>query len=224
MNTWKLHSLPDLKNRVHVFTDRQAAGERLAEMLREYHRSKAIVLGIPAGGVPVAATIAKKLELPLFIVPVSKILFPWTTESGFGAVAFDGTEWINADLVAAGNLDTETVTLAVSAAREKVRRRVEQLYGSKALPELKNKTVIVVDDGIAAGSTMRAAILALHKAKTRKIFIAVPTGHDTSLKNFIDKVDGIYCANVRSGYSFAVAEAYEHWSDVTEEDVLKIHQ
>jgi len=224
MNTWKLHSLPDLRDRIHVFRDRDEAGDRLAAMMREHCCSDAIVLGIPAGGVPVAATVATRLELDFAVIPVSKILFPWTTESGFGAVAFDGTEWINADLVIAGNLDAQTVAIATEAARGKVRRRVEQFYGTKPLPELKHKTVIVVDDGIAAGSTMRAAIVALKKAASRKIIVAVPTGHDKTLHQLVDRVDAIYCANLRTGYSFAVAEAYQHWSDVTEEEVMEIIQ
>ena len=102
MNISKVHSLPELKNRTYVFRNRQDAGEKLAGMLSDFRGSDAMVLGIPAGGVPVAVIIATKLELPFDVIPVSKILFPWTTESGFGAVAFDGTEWINTDLVASG--------------------------------------------------------------------------------------------------------------------------
>lgn len=224
MNTWKLHSLPDLKDRIHVFRDREEAGVRLAAMMRDYCGSDAIVLGIPAGGVPVAVTVATRLELDFVVIPVSKILFPWTTESGFGAVAFDGTEWINADLVAAANLDAQTVTIATEVAREKVQRRTQRFHDTKPLPEFKNRTVIVIDDGIAAGSTMRAAVVALKKAATRKIIVAVPTGHDKTLRQLVDRVDAIYCANLRSGYSFAVAEAYQHWSDVTEEEVMEIIQ
>ena len=226
MNTWRLHSLPDLKDRAPVFTNRPDAGEHLAGMLREYKNSKALVLAIPAGGVPVAVTIANTLQLPLYVIPVSKILFPWTTESGFGAVAFDGTEWINHDMVIAGNLDNESVTLATAAAQAKVQKRMQALEAIRPLPGLEHKTVIVVDDGIAAGSTMRAAIQALVKANVRKIVLAVPTGHDRSLKTFIDKVEGVYCANVRSGYRFAVAEAYENWRDISDEeveDILKVY-
>lgn len=224
MNSWKLHSPADLKDRTQVFAHRQAAGERLATMLAEYQNSDAIVLAIPSGGVPVAAVIAATLDLPLLVIPVSKILFPWTTESGFGAVAWDGTEWVNPEMITAGNLDGQSIALATEEARAKVRRRLEQLYGTRPLPDLNGKTVIVVDDGIAAGSTMRAAINALQKTGAGKIILAVPTGYETTLQNLLDCADGIYCANRRGGYRFAVADAYANWSDVSEDEVVAIVQ
>ena len=224
MNSWKLHSPPDLKDRSHVFVDRKTAGERLATMLKDYRGSDAMVLGIPAGGVPVAAVIAETLALPLLVIPVSKILFPWTTESGFGAVAWDETEWLNLEMINAANLDAKTIAMATEQARAKVRRRLEQLYGNRPLPSFSGKTIIVVDDGIAAGSTMRTAINALQKAKTGHIILAVPTGYETTLQNLLDRVDGIYCANRRGGYRFAVADAYTNWSDVSEDDVVAIVQ
>ena len=224
MNIENIHILPELKDRIHVFRNRKDAGEHLARMLQDYRQSDAIVLGIPAGGVPVAATLATRLDLPLVVMPVSKILFPWTTESGFGAVAFDGTEWINEDMVKAHDMDKETIQTTIKAAQEKVQRRLHRFCGTKAFPELKDKTVIIVDDGIAAGSTMRAAIAALKKALVLKIILAVPTAHESSLYSLTDQVDAIYCANLRGGYSFAVAEAYEHWTDVTEEEVMEIIQ
>src|SRR3989337_982054 len=89
----------DLRNRVRMFRDRAHAGQILADMLRSYRASDALVLAIPAGGVPVAAAIARALELPLDVAVVSKITLPWNTESGYGAVAFDGTGCLNQDLV-----------------------------------------------------------------------------------------------------------------------------
>lgn len=224
MNLSKVHSLPELKNRTYVFLNRKDAGEKLAGMLSDFRGSDAMVLGIPAGGVPVAVHIATKLELPFDVLPVSKILFPWTTESGFGAVAFDGTEWINTDLVASGQMNTESIQSAIKSAREKVQRRAQQFRGDNPFPELKNRTVILVDDGIAAGSTMRVAILALQKQQAKKIIIAVPTGHAEALNRLADLVDGIYCANLRGGFSFAVADAYEHWTDVSEKEVMETIQ
>ncbi|NIP49886.1 MAG: phosphoribosyltransferase, partial [Gammaproteobacteria bacterium] len=212
---------PELKNRTYVFRNRKDAGEKLAGMLSDFRGSDAMVLGIPAGGVPVAVHIATKLELPFDVIPVSKILFPWTTESGFGAVAFDGTEWINTDVVASGQLNTESIQSAIKSAREKVQRRAQHFRGDNPFPELKNRTVILVDDGIAAGSTMRVAILALQKQQAKKIIIAVPTGHAEALNRLADLVDGIYCANLRGGLSFAVADAYEHWTDVSEKEVME---
>jgi len=222
MITGNIHTLPELSNCEHVFRDREHAGKILSGMLQDYSNSEALVLGIPAGGVLVAATIATQLGLSFNTLPVSKILYPWTTEAGFGAVAFDGTEWINEDAVQNADLNAYTIQTATKEAQEKVQRRRQRFHGTKPLPELKDKTVIIVDDGIAAGSTIRAGILALQKAQAGKIIIAVPTGHDSSLYPITKLVDAIYCANLREGYSFAVASAYQNWTDVSEDEVATI--
>lgn len=222
MSTKNVYTLPELENHEDVFRDREHAGDVLAGMLRDYRRSEALVLGIPAGGVPVATTVATQLGLSFAILPVSKILFPWTTESGFGAVAFDGTEWINEDIVQDYELDADTVQTATKSAQEKVQRRVQRFHAKYPFPKLKDRTVIIVDDGIAAGSTIRAGILALQKAQAGKIIIAIPTGHDSSLYPIAKLVDTLYCANLRGGYSFAVASAYQNWTDVSEDEVAII--
>jgi predicted phosphoribosyltransferase len=222
MNTEKIHFLPELHDRIHVFRDRTHAGEILADMLEEYRDSDALLLGIPAGGVPVAAEIAIRIGLTFDVIPVSKILFPWTTESGFGAVAFDGTEWINDNIVKYYGLDKDKIQAATREARSKVRRRLQHFRGTRPIPEMKDRSTIVVDDGIAAGSTVRAGILALQKAQAGKIVIAIPTAHDSSLYPIARHVDAIYCANMRGGNSFSVADAYQNWSDINENEIHAI--
>jgi Predicted phosphoribosyltransferases len=217
-----IHTLSGFKDRIHVFRDRAHAGEILAEILADFRGSDGLALAIPAGGVPVAEQIATRLSLDFDVLPVSKILFPWTTESGFGAVAFDGTEWLDEDVIKRCNLDAEMIRTATRAAREKVRRRLKYFRGLRPFPEMKSRTIILADDGIAAGSTMRAAILALQKAKAGKIILAIPTGHENTLHSIAESVHAIYCANVRGGISFAVADAYQHWLDVTEAEVMDI--
>lgn len=217
-----VHELRELHNKAPVFRDRAHAGEMLAGMLGEFRGGDAIVCAIPAGGVPVGAEIARQLGLPLEVIPVSKILFPWTTESGFGAVAFDGTEWINRNIVRRSGMDEQIVAAQVEEARAKVRRRLQRFRGTRPVPELKGRTLIVVDDGIAAGSTMHAALAALCRQKPRRLIIAVPTAHDTSLIGLAAHADAIYCANIRSGYSFAVAEAYAEWRDVSDDEVAQL--
>jgi putative phosphoribosyl transferase len=216
-----IHDLPALRDRAPVFHDRAHVGETLAQMLEPAFRgSDAIVLAIPAGGVPVAAGIARRLALPLDLMVVSKILLPWTTESGFGAVAFDGTEWINEADVRRFGLSKEDVRRSTAAAREKVARRVKMLRGDRPMPELAGRQVIVVDDGIAAGSTLRTAIAALRKLEARRVIVAVPTGHDQSVELIAGVADEMYCANIRGGGRFAVADAYESWHDVSEDEVM----
>src|SRR5687768_4623652 len=107
--TRTIHELPDLHGRARVYRDRQAAGAALAGMLQGYHGTNALVFAIPAGGVPVAAEIAARLALPIDIAAVSKVLLPWTTEAGYGAVAFEGTEWLDDEAVQRFGLTREEV-------------------------------------------------------------------------------------------------------------------
>ena len=217
-----IHSKPALTNKTYVFRDRAHAGAILADMLSDYADTDALVLAIPAGGVPVALEISARCRLTMDIMPVSKILLPWTTESGFGAVAFDGTCWINDQLVRHFGLDDAAISTARADAEAKVQRRLQRYRGSRPFPRVQSRTVFLVDDGIAAGSTVRAGITALHRLQAGAVMIAVPTAHDTSLKEIARAVDAVYCANIRSGYRFAVAEAYETWSDISEQELDKM--
>jgi putative phosphoribosyl transferase len=202
-----------------AFRDRAAAGARLAAMLGTYRGGRAIVLAIPAGGVPVGAAIARELGLSLHAAPVSKVLYPWTTESGFGAVAFDGSVWIDEAAVENSRLTKAQVEKAVADARTKVERRSRKFSSGKVLTDLSGKTVILVDDGIAAGSTMRTAIAALRKLRASCIVIAVPTAPSRSLGAMRKLADDILCADIRGGASFAVADAYEEWRDLSDDEV-----
>ena len=201
------------------FRDRDAAGTRLAAMLEKYRGGSAIVLAIPAGGVPVGAAIARELGLSLHAAPVSKVLYPWTTESGFGAVAFDGSVWIDQAAVEGYGLTSSQVEKATADARAKVERRSKKLSSGSALRDLSGKTVILVDDGIAAGSTMKTAIAALRKLGAGRVVVAVPTAPARSLEAMRKLADEIVCADIRSGASFAVADAYEEWRDLSDDEV-----
>ena len=203
-----------------AFRDRSNAGRQLARMLDEYRGSAALVLAIPAGGVPVAAAIAQELGLPLDVVPVSKVLYPWTTEAGYGAVAFDGSVLLDEAAIEASGVKPDQVEKAVADARTKVERRLARLRAGRSPLALSGNTVILVDDGIAAGSTMRAAIAALRRQGAGKIVVAVPTAHQPTLDAISKLADETFCANVRGGGgSFAVAEAYEEWRDLPDEEI-----
>jgi putative phosphoribosyl transferase len=215
---------PELRDRVRVFRDRHHAGEMLAEMLSSYNKSEAIVLAIPAGGVPVAAAIAQKLEIALDVAVVSKITLPWNTEAGYGAVAFDKTMRLNEDLVANLGLTEKQIKEGIEQTSEKVLRRVKRFRGDAPFPDLAKHRTILVDDGLASGFTMLVAIEALRKAGTQHLSVAVPTGPASSLPRMASEVEALYCANIRAGFGFAVADAYEEWTDVTEEEALVLYR
>ena len=214
--------LAELRDTTRVFHDRIDAGQRLAGMLEEYRGSNALLLGVPAGGVPVAAEIARRLRLPLDILAASKVLLPWNTEAGYGAVAFDGSVWLNSDYIEYYRLRPETIEEGVALAKAKVERRMQRFRGNRPFPPLKDRPVILVDDGIAAGSTLRAAIEAVKNAGAEQVIVAVPTGHSRSVEEIAGLVDRLYCANIRSGLRYAVAEAYEQWTDVSENEVAEL--
>jgi predicted phosphoribosyltransferase len=215
---------PELRDRLRVFRDRPHAGEVLAEMLDAYRQSDAIVLAIPAGGVPVAAVIAERLQIPLDVAVVSKITLPWNTEAGYGAVAFDGTMRLNEDLLPRLGLTEEQIQQGIDETTQKVLRRVRRFRGDQPFPDLTKRQAILVDDGLASGFTLLVAVEAPRKAGARNICVAVPTGHGSSLQRVIPEVEALYCANIRTGFSFAVADAYAAWTDVTEEEAIALYK
>lgn len=218
-----VHDRSDLRDRSHVFHDRLHAGSVLAEMLEALRGSDARVLAIPAGGMPVAATLARELELELGVAVVSKVTLPWNTEVGYGAVAFDGSVLLNEPLLRETGLTRVEVEQGIAATREKVARRVAALGGETTTASPAG-TSVLVDDGLASGFTMRVAIGALREIGAKRVVIAVPTGSLRTVRDLAREVDELYCANVRSGWSFAVGDAYEHWTDVAEGEAAAILQ
>ncbi len=214
--------IPDLRNQVGVFRDREHAGEVLGDMLIEYKNTDTTVFAIPAGGVPVGAVIATKLQLPFEVAVVSKITLPWNTEAGYGAVAFDGTIRLNEGIISRLRLKDDVVQEGIEKTLSKVKKRVSTFQRGRSSPQVAGRHVILVDDGIASGFTMLVAVEALKKADAEQIIISVPTAHWDAISKVIPDVDTLYCANLRSGWSFAVAEAYIKWSDVSEEEVMGI--
>ncbi len=124
--------------------------------------------------------------------------------------------------VARYGLSSAQVGQSTQNAIDKVSRRVEQFRGGRPFPELAGRIVIIVDDGLAAGSTMRVAISALHRLAVEQVIVAVPTGHDQSVHLIAGLATKVYCANIRSGLSFAVADAYQRWRDIEEQEVMEI--
>ena len=217
-----LIELAEYRDRLRIFRDRPHAGEILAGMLTAVAPDNAIVLAVPAGGVPVGREMARRLSLPLDLLVVSKVTLPWNTEAGYGAVAFDGTVRINEALLHRLRLSREEVEKGISRTRGKVGRRQVLLRGGRPLPNFRGRPVIVVDDGLASGYTLSVGVEALRKSGAGKIMVAVPTGHLDSVERLARETEVIYCANIRSGWSFAVADAYQRWTDVAEEELIEM--
>jgi predicted phosphoribosyltransferase len=217
-----LIEIPELRNLNRIFQNREHAGTVLADMMTHYKDTKSIVFGIPAGGVPVAASMASKLNLNLDVAVVSKITLPWNTETGYGAVAYDGTVELNIKVLSQIGLTDDQIKNGIKKTKIKVERRFKEFRGIKPFPDTRKYNIILVDDGVASGFTMLVAVEALKKTGASKIIVATPTAHLQSLELIVPEVDKIYCANIRSGWGFAVANAYQNWYDVSEGDVIEI--
>ena len=213
---------PALRNRTYVFADRNAAGKRLAGMLRDYQGRPFKLFAIPAGGVPVAAEIARALAVPLDLVIVRKVQLPWTTEAGFGALDPDGTPLFNEALLSRMPLTPQQIAQQVAKTLANLKEREEHLRGGRPYPDLAGATTMVVDDGLASGYTMQAAVRFLKSKGAGELIVAVPTALDRSAQALLPLVDLLVCPNLRGGLSFAVAEAYENWYDVEQKEVLDL--
>ena len=217
-----IYDLVQCRDATRVFRNRFHAGEMIADMLLPYVQDIHMVMGIPAGGVPVGAVIAETLDIPFDVAVVSKITLPWNSEAGYGAVAFDGTARLNNSLIAQIRLSEAEIRTGIEGTTAKVNRRMEKLRKKQPFPALSGQSIILVDDGIASGFTMLVAIEALQKAGVAHTIIAVPTAHKESMNSIVSKVDAVFCPNIRRGLRYAVADAYEWWSDVDESEVVKI--
>lgn len=213
-----VRSQPDLAGRTRVFDHRRDAGRALAAMLAPYRRTGALVLGIAAGGVPVAAEIARDLELALEVAVVSKITPPWNSEIGYGAVAFDGSVRLNEEMIERLRLGEKDIERGIARTREKVVRRLQRLRAGRHATRLGGRTVLLVDDGLASGFTMTVAVAALRRAGAARVVVAIPTAHEDAAARVALVADEVVCANLRAGAQFAVADAYREWHDVSDEE------
>ena len=214
---------PIFRNRIHVFDDRLHAGELLVKKLEEYEGKKdAYVLAIPAGGVQVAFIVAKRLRIPLDLAITRKLHVPWNKEVGFGAVSWDGTIFLNEPLIASLGLTRDDIDLCVVEEKEVIRRRMKKFRGDKPFPNLKDKTAIIVDDGLASGFSMLTTLKTIGRMDAKEKIVAVPTAPISTIDLIRPYADKVFCLNVRSGPVFAVADAYKEWYDLEDEDVMDI--
>ncbi len=201
-----------------IYRDRLHAGKVLAERLKDLRTTDMVILAIANGGVPVAVPIAKKLDLPLYLTIVRKLQLPDNPEAGFGALTSDGFVLLNEKLVNHYGLTEEQIELQRKKAFESIRKR-QQYFGKWAEPEsLEDRSVVLVDDGLASGFTMLAAVRSARQQRARKITVAVPTSSMSAYRRLEGEVDRIICPHVSRLPVFAVADAYANWYDVDESE------
>jgi len=200
------------------FANRNEAGKALAKKLRHlaFHED-AIVLALPRGGVPVGYEIAHALHIPLEVFVVRKLGVPGHEEFAMGAIASGGTYFINNTVVRQLRISEEEINAVIQRESKEVDRR-EREYGASNHWELSDRTVIVVDDGLATGSTMRAAARALSEQRPRKIIIAVPVAPLDTFREFQNEVDEIVAFETPEMF-YAVGEYYEDFGQTTDEEV-----
>lgn len=203
-----------------IFRDRSEAGQFLAEKLDEYrNRPDVIVLALPRGGVPVAYEVAKRLHAPLDVFVVRKLGVPGYEELAMGAIASGGVRVLNQDV--ASYLGIEDVVIDEVAARElrELQRRELSYRGAHASLDLAGRTVIIVDDGLATGSTMRAAVKALRQKHAKKIVVAVPVGARETCDSFTAEADTVAVCAITPEPFHAVGLWYQDFLQTTDDEV-----
>ncbi len=207
---------------MQLFADRAHAGRRVADLLEEYAGNPdAIVLALPRGGVPVGYEIATRLRAPLDVYVVRKLGVPGHEELAMGAVASDGTCVIDGELIESLGIDSATLDDVVRRELGEMRRRESAYRGVRAEPDLTGKIAIVVDDGLATGSTMRAAALALRQRLPREIVAAVPVAAPRTCAALRAVVDRVVCAATPEPFH-AVGLYYQDFEQTTDDEVRRL--
>lgn len=203
-----------------LFEDRKEAGRKLAKRLEKYRKEKPVILALPRGGVPVGYEIAKTFKLPFDVIIVRKIGSPNQPELGIGAVAEGNVEILDKKAIKLLGLNKDAISEIIAREKNEIERRKKIYRENKPLINIKSKTVILVDDGLATGITAKAAILAIKKLKPKKIIFASPVCAFDSLKN-IENVDEIQCILTPHEFN-AVGSWYKNFDQVTDEEVKNL--
>ena len=207
-----------------MFKNRIEAGIRLAEALKDYQNKDVIVLTIPRGGVVVAYEVAKRLNAPLDLIIPRKLGAPMNPELAIGAVSQDGTIVLNEDLVSMLEIPRDYLDAEARAQIREIERRMSKYRGEgKPLPEVMGRIVILIDDGLATGATVRAALLTLKKQKPKELIIATPVGPADTIEMLSSMADKVVCLEIPP-FFHAIGEFYEDFRQVEDEEVIEILQ
>jgi predicted phosphoribosyltransferase len=219
------------------YESRFSAGEIVANLLIKKNENlhddimknsdKFIVFAIPNGGVPVAEGFCRVLKIRYDLLIVRKIKIPYNPEAGFGSITTDGTIILNNRLLSQLHLNSDQIENAINLTKQEIQERLK-FYSKESISNnhykniIYDKIIFLMDDGLASGYTMLAAVKMINRYTPRKIIICIPTAPLHTIKLFEDKVDFIECPNVRRTTWFAVADAYKNWYDVPESEVKEI--
>ena len=204
------------------FANRVDAGHALARRLASYAgRSDVVVLGLPRGGVPVAAQVADALGAPLDVFLVRKLGTPWHRELAMGAIASGGVRVVNDEVVRWLGISPEEIDRIAAEETTELERRESAYRGGRASPEVAGRVVILVDDGLATGSTMRAAAQAVRQRRPSRVIVAVPVGASDTCRDLQTIADEVLCARTPEPFS-AVGQWYLDFDQTSDEEVREL--
>ena len=202
-----------------IFQNRREAGKRLASLLYEYAGVQdVLVLGLPRGGVPVAYEVARALHAPLDVFVVRKLGVPGQEELAFGAIATGGVRILNPYVMKQARITDDELETVANAEAEELARREQAFRGGRSAPQIRGRTVILIDDGLATGATMRAAVMALRQQNPARIVVGVPAASPETCAEFQDEVDDIVCAVTPDPF-YSVGSWYDDFTQTTDEEV-----
>jgi putative phosphoribosyl transferase len=204
------------------YDDRRHAGAVLAARLERFKgRNDVVVLALPRGGVPVAHEVARALAAPLDVFLVRKLGLPAHRELAMGAIASGGVRVLNEDVVAAYRLSEETINAVARAEQAELERRERTYRDGRGAVELRDRIVLLIDDGLATGASMKAAVEAVRAHDPARIVVAVPVGSPETCREFADVADEIVCARAPE-YFAAVGRWYRNFSQTSDEEVREL--
>lgn len=201
------------------FRNRIEAGRLLSHRLLDYsNRRDVVVLALPRGGVPVAFEVAKVLNAPLEVFLVRKLGVPGHEELAMGAIASGGIRVLNQEVIESLGISPRTIDQVAATQQRELEEREKLYRGDRPLPDLRSRTIILIDDGLATGSTMRAAVAALRQQEPARIVVAVPTASPEACQEFESEVDEIVCAQTPEHF-VAVGKWYRDFSQTSDQEV-----
>jgi putative phosphoribosyl transferase len=204
------------------YRDRAEAGQLLARALEKYaDRDGVLILALPRGGVPVGFEIAKRLNVPLDVFFVRKLGVPWHPELAMGAIASGGIVVLNDSVIQHYGIPPHVIRAVAAREEQELQWRARDYRGDRPLPDLAGRIVILVDDGLATGSTMRAGVAAVRQQRPAAIIVAVPVAATETCDEFRHDVDQIICLQTPDPFS-AVGLWYKNFSQTTDEEVRKL--